>query len=433
MLCPKCGVDLGEGMLPARCPACGHNLSDTSSEAEGARRAAERKQDVRGLVNMPGRNSGFNLALRALFALVLVAAFVGIIAFVLWHLEIFGGSTVPDVMGWRLDRATEELERDGFNVTSVTAKDDGIPGLVIGIDPAAGKRIEEGASIELTISEERKMPEIVGKPRDEAAELLDAEGLEAEYEDEISDEEEGTIIWAGYEAGRVLTSADVVQVRVAKPRVVPDVLGKSESEAKVALRDAGLTAKVSYVRAEDEKKAGTVVELSPSQGARVHEGDEVQVRIARGTNAELEKVANQIFEELYGRNAVSAPEKIGAALRTYLDPDRKIGGKSVSSASDAAIFNEVVGNVKLPDDLKDIAGKLKCSLVGVDDVTADGNVVTARVTIKWDWSPLGDDYDGVTSKDTHDVKITFDDNQHLVSISDADLGIPEYEIEEGES
>ena len=42
MLCPNCSHDLGDGILPVRCPECGHslaNLSDIPDVAEGAKRA----------------------------------------------------------------------------------------------------------------------------------------------------------------------------------------------------------------------------------------------------------------------------------------------------------------------------------------------------------------------------------------------------------
>ena len=57
----------------------------------------------------------------------------------------------------------------------------------------------------------------------------------------------------------------------------------------------------------------------------------------------------------------------------------------------------------------------------------DGTV-TATVTVRWDWSPLGKGYENVVSTDTHKVTMHFDKDGGLTSLSDPAGDVPAYTV-----
>ena len=173
MRCARCGHVFAEGLLPARCPSCGARVSSEAGEAEGTRgaasegrrlkaragKAAASRKSVEGLtgIGLGNHRAGHVLkaVVRIILGLALVAAFCALVALVLYKTEIIGGRTVPDVTGWRSARAISELSRDGF-VTSVVEVEtsEQLPDMVVSLNPAPGKRADQGATIVLEVATE---------------------------------------------------------------------------------------------------------------------------------------------------------------------------------------------------------------------------------------------------------------------------------------
>ncbi|MBQ3282844.1 MAG: PASTA domain-containing protein [Atopobiaceae bacterium] len=431
MRCPKCHVDLGEGMLPARCPECGANLAvgaNTHEAAAGARRttASYAGNDI------PRRSGGGNI-IRALVAILLVAIAGVLASFVLYQLEFWGGRTLPDVCGMRLELANAELEAAGFTSRVETRKDDGQAGIVLEMSPAAGDRMADGTQVLLYVSEQRAMPDVVGKHRDEAQQLMDAEGIPCEFVEEISDEAEGTVLGSTSPVGTVLTSESLVTLRVAKPRTVPDIVGIDEAQARAMLSDAGLSAKIVYVDTTDAANDGKVISCNPGVGSTVHSGDTVEVTVNRTRTEHLKKAGEAVIRAIYDCGDPSAGDSpIGAALRPHVDPAMLVSGST--TCADASNHQLWYGIVKhwstLPEGVPAGLGELPRSIVSIEGLTAtnDGHV-TAAVTVRWDWSVLGAEYAGITSTDTHYVSMDFNDQDLLVAFWDEQTDVPAYEFE----
>lgn len=177
MRCPRCGRDLGEGLLPARCPSCGQGLSVEDREAgrPGARdplhasrsraslgraraiRAAASRASVEGLsgVGRGRRDSSYLVkrVVRIIVGLALVAGFCGILYVVAYQTELIGGRSVPDVVGWRADRAMDRLRDDGFMpVTTQVPSTSEVEGRVVSTDPGAQARVERGSTVTVGVS-----------------------------------------------------------------------------------------------------------------------------------------------------------------------------------------------------------------------------------------------------------------------------------------
>ena len=161
MRCPTCGKDLGRGMLPSRCPSCGASLARRGASREsakaGAGRAAQTRRSVEGLSGIGrGRRDGSYTAKRVVRLIVgfaLVGLFCAILYVVAYQTELIGGKSVPDVVGWNGERAASRLESDGFaSATTEDASTGGPAGTVTKQDPAAGARVEPGATVTLSVA-----------------------------------------------------------------------------------------------------------------------------------------------------------------------------------------------------------------------------------------------------------------------------------------
>ena len=163
MKCPHCGRELGEGLLPARCPGCGQGLSANSSRAnlraarESADRAAASRRSVEGLSGRgAGRRDRSHTAKRVgriILGLVLVTAACAAVVFVAWRAELIGGRTVPDVTGWNQSSATAKLEEKGFSVgVNEVAAEGTAAGVVVSESPRGGERVEAGSTVSIDIA-----------------------------------------------------------------------------------------------------------------------------------------------------------------------------------------------------------------------------------------------------------------------------------------
>ncbi len=226
---------------------------------------------------MPNRRSKRPYVFAAIAAVVVAAV---AIAFVSWRLELWGGVSVPDVMGMSEAEATATLTEAGFEVeVSSVVVDDGA-GTVVSMQPQAGRRIALGRTVELGIGILRLVPDVEGLPLEEARAKLSAAGIDQlrlEYQN--ASDPKGTVIAVSPVAGTKVSAEDVVTLVVAQPYTVPDVIGLAEQAALAALERAGLTGSVSYVPSEDVE-AGRVVSTDPAAGTELREGQSVDVSVS---------------------------------------------------------------------------------------------------------------------------------------------------------
>ncbi len=214
----------------------------------------------------------------AAIAAVVVAAVV--IAFVSWRLELWGGVSVPDVMGMDEAQATATLTEAGFEVEVSSVVVDQGAGTVVSMQPQAGRRIALGRTVEIGVGISRLVPDVEGLSLEEARAKLSAAGIDQlrlEYQN--ASEEKGTVIAVSPVAGTKVNAEDVVTLVVAQPYTVPDVVGLAEDAALAALERAGLSGNVSYVPSEDVD-AGRVVATDPAAGTELREGQAVEVSVS---------------------------------------------------------------------------------------------------------------------------------------------------------
>lgn len=210
---------------------------------------------------------------------VFVTALGLLIGFVTWRMELWGGVTVPDVVGEPVVEATAALQDAGFSVETKDVVSDDSVGKVVSQDPAGSRRVDRGTAVAIAVGVERTVPDVEGMTLDDARSALSERSIDhlrLEYQN--SNEDEGTVISVSPAAGSVVGKDDLVTLVVAQPYTVPDVVGLTQKDAEEAVQRAGLTPESSYVASDQE--AGTVVSSDPSGGASLKEGEKVKLYVS---------------------------------------------------------------------------------------------------------------------------------------------------------
>ncbi len=193
---------------------------------------------------------------------------------------------VPDLDGYRLDKARSLLEDDGLEPGMVTREfSDSVPrDAVISTEPGKGTEVRAGTAVKLTVSKGSPVdvPDLTGDdPEDARAELEEA-GLKVEIADGRihSEHDAGKVARQTPGAGGEAAEGDTVTLTLSKgPEMVevPDVVGDSVDEARDKLEGAGFGVK------EDRGLLGlfgdTVKDQSVDGGQTAPKGSTITLRI----------------------------------------------------------------------------------------------------------------------------------------------------------
>lgn len=239
----------------------------------------------------PPRAKGPIIAAACIALAIILAAVAG----GTYMAELWGGKTIPEVVGLSQPEATDALAAKGFAAQAVEVKSDDPQGTVLSSDPEQGHRAEEGSTVTLSVAVPRIVPAIVGATSDDAAQALEAEGFTAvTYTEEKSNEAAGTVLAVSPEAGTEAKSGDAITVTVAVPYTVPDVEGMSEADAKAALEAEGYEVSTEWYTTEDIEE-GTAVSTDPAAGSELNSGSEVTLYVAHSRGTELVDLTREIL------------------------------------------------------------------------------------------------------------------------------------------
>lgn len=217
-------------------------------------------------------------------------------------------AVVPKVVGMTQEEAETALETVELTVGEVTAvySDAVEAGRIISQDPPEGTPVKElgaNTAVNIEVSQGVKpypVPDLAGKTIEEAlADLADTDtafSVQSSGEEYSDEYKEGQIISQTPEAGEELLKGGVITVVVSKgiERVeVPDVKGKSSSDAKSALKEAGFKTKVSESYS-DSVAAGVVISQNPKAGVTIEKGTTIDLVVSKGKEVVQVKVPNVI-------------------------------------------------------------------------------------------------------------------------------------------
>ena len=209
---------------------------------------------------------------------------------------------VPNVVGSTREEAQQKIEgaKLKFEVSSEEYSADTEENHVISQDPAYLEnynKVKEGSTVKVVISkgtEKTKVPNVKGKEKDEAVQLIEDAKLKAEIVEETSKTvKEGYVISQETDANTEVNAGDTVKIHVStgtEKATVPGVVGKSQDEAKKNLQDLGFV--VTVTNAEDSSKEnGAVLKQSLDEGQSVEKGSAITITV----NKLAEKKSATIF------------------------------------------------------------------------------------------------------------------------------------------
>jgi serine/threonine-protein kinase len=245
----------------------------------------------------------------ALVALLLLLVGAGAAAYLLTRPE---KKVVPGVTGQSLNTARTLLQNAGFavNVLDVTSQQKA--GTVIGQDPQAGTKADDGSTVTLTVSQgpgTATVPSVEGLTLAQAKRKITRAGLKVGRVNQESSQivPAGDVIRTDPASGQnpdVGTPVTLV-VSSGKPLVaVPNVVGQSQDNATRALENAGFNVSTS-TSTSSSASPGTVISQDPLPPATEVSGSTVSIVVAKAP-------ATVSVPDVHGDSAAAATSALQA-------------------------------------------------------------------------------------------------------------------------
>ncbi|MDO4920123.1 Stk1 family PASTA domain-containing Ser/Thr kinase [Kocuria sp.] len=240
----------------------------------------------------PRRRRGWVLALVLVLLLALIG--VGTVLGVQWwqahQVEQVARVSVPQVKGMDSTTAENTLRDAGLNPSFTTEHSESVPEKhVIDASPAAGTEVDSGSTVTVRVSDgpgSVTVPQdLVGQSLEYARGSLRDAGLTVGAVETVNSATvpANSVVSADPVPGASVAKGSAVGLRVSSGKVtVPDLVGRSRSDAEAALRaeDVRLTSDVE-IRETEDAETGTVLEQSAPAGSSVNQGSTVTLTVAR--------------------------------------------------------------------------------------------------------------------------------------------------------
>jgi len=212
-------------------------------------------------------------------------------------------TTVPQVVGLQVSEAVKILEADGFEpLISDTSYGLQVPvGAVFFQKPDAGAVVKEGRTVFLFVSggvSTITVPQLKGKSILDAKFALERLGLKLGRVERIpSSHPEDMIFDQQYAEGTLLKQGEFVGVTISVGRgggsiIVPDLIGKSLTEARKILADSSLIiGKINY-QPSSTLLPNTILDQYPSSGNSLNSGNAVDLFVTQPSDINIPNEEN---------------------------------------------------------------------------------------------------------------------------------------------
>lgn len=240
---------------------------------------------------------------KVIAGLILLLLFVSLFFFVTAAMMGNKYSQVPNVLGQTEERATEMLAEKNLKVGNVsqTYNDQYEEGQVASISLKEGEKVKQDSTVDLVISKgehREKMPDLVGKSREEAEKALGELGFEKVHYTTAytqNDIPKGHIEAQNVSPGtEVSVKKEMIEITesLGKRQVyVNDYTYKDIALATSDLESEGLKVTVIERREDNKVKENHIIKQSP-KNKEVDEGSEVKFIVSKGAS-EADKLKNK--------------------------------------------------------------------------------------------------------------------------------------------
>ena len=204
-----------------------------------------------------------------------------------------GGVSVPTFTGITLEQAEEIADGLGIKVVKIdeqtSEKYD--EGLIIDQNIKEGQKVSKGEEIGVIVSggvPSADMPDVLGKSEDDATDIIKSIKFEYEVRDGV---EHGIVLNQEPKSGTKINDDTIIVLTISEPEdvikiKVPNLVGKTEEQAKKEIEKAGL--KIGNITEVDSDKVekGLVVTQTIYAGDEVTENTALGFSISKGNPKE---------------------------------------------------------------------------------------------------------------------------------------------------
>jgi serine/threonine-protein kinase len=193
---------------------------------------------------------------------------------------------VPNLDGLTVQGAATALGEFDLRLGAQTPElSDRPEGTIIAQQPAAGEMLEQGQSVNVTVSggqEQATVPQLVGLTSIEAARLAlsDANLQLGQIKQQDSEQPAGYVLDQDPAEGSAVDSGSAISITISTGIiVVPDVIGASEAQARSDIVQAGFEPQVVYQESSDYAD-GSVIAQAPVAGGPLARGSLITITVA---------------------------------------------------------------------------------------------------------------------------------------------------------
>lgn len=197
---------------------------------------------------------------------------------------------MPNVVGLSKEEAQKEIEnvKLKFEIEKEEYNKDVPEGFIISQDPTYMEKfnkVKQGSTVKVVVSkgeEKTTVPKVVGMEKDKAVKALEDAKLKVEIVEESSKKvQEGYVISQETSPDTEAFAGDTIKIHVStgvEKATVPDVIGKSQADAKKTLEAQGFV--VAVTTSEDSSKEnGIVLKQSLDSGKTIEKGSTVTITV----------------------------------------------------------------------------------------------------------------------------------------------------------
>ena len=190
----------------------------------------------------------------------------------------------------KIEQAQKEIEnvKLKFEIEKEEYNKDVPEGFIISQDPTYMEKfnkVKQGSTVKVVVSkgeEKTTVPKVVGMEKDKAVKALEDAKLKVEIVEESSKKvQEGYVISQETSPDTEAFAGDTIKIHVStgvEKATVPDVIGKSQADAKKTLEAQGFV--VAVTTSEDSSKEnGIVLKQSLDSGKTVEKGSTVTITV----------------------------------------------------------------------------------------------------------------------------------------------------------
>ena len=260
------------------------------SEEEPSRRNNENKKEDGKLKTFIKNHKALSLVLGGILLFVITILITNLVIKLVTKADV----QIPDVVGMEQTEAQKTIEDAKLKYEKKSEeynKDDPV-GYIISQDPGymPNYNVKEGSTISVVVSLGQnlvKVPKVTGLTQDDATKQLEDLGLVVNVEETYSSKvEAGYVIEQSVKENEEIDAGESITIKVSKGTekvTVPDLTGKTESEAKTAIKDAGLKLKTVVTTEDTTKEDGVVVKQSLEAGTEVEKNATITITINKKT------------------------------------------------------------------------------------------------------------------------------------------------------